>query len=419
MLEIIECEEFGDLSIRVSALLKDGELRLDERITTRGYLSATLKGGQITLRTTKYVGTIPLTADLSVRVKPRATISNLSYMLVRSGVIPTAISSFSRGYLPRFTTVANVERVFGRSLVDGAKLIAKRGFMKEYIRPLNPSPWRGRLLASDTIRRHASKGVRYRHEFDLSILSPSIIENIALKSALTQTTDWFQRNDRRNPIIAEAKAILHDLWPVAVWDGMQSDLVTRLSQRIRALSPRLPHYRDPLWASLLILQNSLPDIAFDGFVRLDSLIVDVSAVFEAFLRRELADRLRPLGYEVQDGNRTPRPLFTDAGQYSVHPDIIIWRDGSVVALLDVKYKPSPKEQDRYEVLSFMDAMGVSVGGFVCPAVEEDTSRYVGETASGKKFFSIRYDLAVVDPDAESDRFAENVIRMLVGSRDFD
>ncbi|RWR26378.1 hypothetical protein D2T29_20680 [Sinirhodobacter populi] len=418
MPEIIECEEFEELSVRVSALLEDGELRLDERITTKGYLAAAMKGGQITLRATKYVGTIPLTSEISVRVKPRATIANLSYMLVRSGIIPTAISGFSRGYLPRFTAADNVEKIYGRSLIDGAKLIAKRGFMKEYIRPPNPSPWRGRLLASDTIRRHTAKGVRYRHEFDHSTLSPSTIENIALKAALYQTKRWFHENDRRNPIIGEAKAILHDLWPVADWKGRRSDLVSRLAQRIRTLSPQLPHYRDPLWASLLILQSTLPEVGFDGFVRLDSLIVDISSVFEAYLRKELADKLRPHGYTVEDGNKVPAPFFIDARIFTVHPDIVIKKDGKIVALLDAKYKPDPKEQDRYEVLSFMDAMGVSIGGFVCPAIENDTSRYLGETASGKRLVSLRHDLSVADPVVESDRFAQNVLRMLAGDRTF-
>ena len=418
MPEIIECEEFEELSVRVSALLEDGELRLDERITTKGYLTAAMKGGQITLRATRYVGTIPLTNGICVRVKPRATIANLSYMLVRSGIIPTAISGFSRGYMPRFTAADNVEKIYGRSLLDGAKLIAKRGFMKEYVRPINPSPWRGRLLASDTVRRHAAKGVRYRHEFDHSTLSPSTIENVALKAALTQTKEWFQAHDRRSPIIVEANTLLHDLWPVANWEGRKSDLVAQLAQRIRTLSPHLHHYRDPLWASLLILQSALPEVGFDGFVRLDSLIVDVSSVFEAYLRKELAVRLLPFGYHVEDGNKAPAPLFKDAGLYSVHPDIIIRRDGTIVAILDAKYKPDPKEADRYEVLSFMDAMNVGVGGFVCPAIETDTSRYLGETATGKQLFSLRYDLGMVDPGAESDRFAQNVLQMIEGRRHF-
>lgn len=418
MSKILDCEEFNELSVRISALLKDGELQLDERITAKGYLSAAMKGGQIILRTTKYVGIIPLTPDLSVRVKPRATITNLSFMLVRSGIIPTAITGFSRGYFPRFVSTNNAEKIYGRSLVNGAKLIAMRGFMKEYIRPTKPSPWRGRLMASDTIRRYAAKGIKYRHTFDHSTLSASTIENMALKAALTQTKEWFQRNDRRNPIIGEAEVILNNLWPVSTWDGRKADLVSKLSNKIRGLSHGLLHYRDPLWAALLILQSSLPEVSFDGFVRLDSLIIDVSAVFEAFLRRELADRLPSFGYTVEDGNLSPNPLFTDSGPYSVHPDIIIRQNGLAIAVLDVKYKPAPKEEDRYEVLSFMDAIGVTVGGFVCPAVDTDTTRYLGKTVAGKELFSIRYDLAMNEPNLESDRFAENVVQMLNGSRKF-
>ena len=418
MPDIIECEEFQELSVGVSVLLKDGELRIDERITRSGYLTATMRGGQITLRATKYVGTIPLTRNLSVRVRPRASISNLSYMLVRSGVIPTAVSGFSRGYMPKFTGAENVEKVYGRSLVEGVRLISKRGFMKEYIQPSNPAPWRGRLLASDTVRKHAAKGIHYKHEFYHSMLSPSTIENIALKAALIQVKRWFVRNEQSSPIVREVNSLLHDLWPVTTWQGRRSDLVTRLSQRIRTLSPQLSHYRDPLWVAFLILQSVLPDVGADGFVRLDSLIIDVSIVFEAFLRRELADRLRSHGYVVEDGNKEPGRFFADTDLFTVQPDIIIRKDGRVVGLLDAKYKPNPKEHDRYEVLSFMDAMGVRIGGFICPFDGVGNSRYLGITESGKQMFSLRYDLAASDPDAESDRFAENVVRMVEGSHEF-
>ena len=169
---------------------------------------------------------------------------------------------------------------------------------------------------------------------------------------------------------------------------------------------------------MLVLQSELPDIEFDGFVRLDSLIIDVSAVFEAFLRRELTDRLSSRDYIVENGNKNPSQFFRDNSLFTVHPDIIVRRDGVIVGLLDAKYKPNPKEQDRYEVLSFMDAMGVKIGGFICPFNGNDTSRYLGTTESGKQIFSLRYDLAAPDPNAESDRFAENVTRMIEGTHEF-
>jgi len=416
--EVIECEEFKELSLRLSSLMESGELRIDERIASKGYLAATMSGGQIALRTTRFVGTIPVTPNLAIKVTPRASIANLSYMLVRSGIIPTAISGFSRGYLPRFVTAANVEKIYGRSLVDGTKSIAKRGFMKSYVKNANSPPWRGRFMASETVKRHASKGVRYRHEFDHSTLSPTVIENISLKEALKQVRTWHLANDKKNSIIKEIDVLLHDLWSVTDWHGRKADLVSELGRKVRSVPPQLAHYRDPLWSAFLILQSLLPEVSFDGYVKLDSLIIDVSAVFEAFIRRELSDRLWKQGYSVEDGNKRPGNFFVDGGGFTVHPDMIIRKDGTVVALIDAKYKTDPKEQDRYEVLSFMDAMNVSVGGFVCPANGVDTSRYLGSTATGKKMFGLRYDLAAQDADAEAQRFSENVIKMVNGIHEF-
>ncbi|MDV4155888.1 5-methylcytosine restriction system specificity protein McrC [Rhizobium brockwellii] len=417
-LEVIECEEFKELSLRLGSLMENGELKIDERIASKGYLTATMAGGQIAFRTTRFVGTIPVTPKLAIKVTPRASIANLTYMMVRSGVIPTAISGFSRGYMPRFVAAANVEKIYGRSLLDGTKSIAKRGFMKAYVKNANAPPWRGRFMTSETVKRHASKGIRYRHEFDHSTLSPTVIENISLKEALKQVRQWHLANDKKNPIVKEIDAQLHDLWSVADWDGRRIDLVSELSRKVRRIPPQLAHYRDPLWAAFLILQSLLPEVGFDGFVKLDSLIIDVSKVFEAFIRRELADRLWRQGYSVEDGNKRPGNFFVDGGGFTVHPDIVIRKDGAIVALLDAKYKTEPKEQDRYEVLSFMDAMNVAVGGFVCPANGVDTSRYLGSTATGKKMFGLRYDLASRDADAEAQRFSENVVKMINSSHDF-
>jgi len=153
-------------------------------------------------------------------------------------------------------------------------------------------------------------------------------------------------------------------------------------------------------------------------LNLDSLIVDVSQVFEAYLRRELAERLSRQGFKIFDGWKKPRRFFTDGGGFSVHPDIIIERDNAVVAILDAKYKPDVSEQDRYEVLSFMDVMGVDVGGFVCPTRDGEMSRFMGTTTSGKRLSNLRFDLAAADPGIEADRFAENVCRLIQGRQDF-
>ena len=416
--EVLECEEFSEVSVRLTSLIRDGELAIDPRIAARGYLSAAFKGGQVVLRATKFVGLIPLTSDIAIRVKPRASINHLSYMLARSQKAASAISGFSRGYSLKFVHSDNVERLFGTSLVSESKAIFRRGLVKRYERPKSNTPWGGRFLASETVRKHASKGISFRHEFDQSILTETNVDNCAIKAALKVVLDWYRKNQRRSPLIAEILPALSAFDNVYDWDGSREYLVYSLRRLLSGQSNIRADYADALWSAYAILEQTIPDIDGSGKLNLDSLIIDVSEVFEAYLRRELSERLGKKGFKVQDGWKRPHPFFVDGRTYSVHPDMIIQRDGIVVAILDAKYKPDVNEKDRYEVLSFMDIMQANTGGFVCPADGNESSRLMGTTASGKRLHNLRIDLAALDPVKEAAKFAENVERMIQGRQDF-
>jgi 5-methylcytosine-specific restriction enzyme subunit McrC len=417
--EVVECEEFGEIEVRVSRLLANGELMLDPRIQGRGYLNVSLAKGQVVFRADRHVGLIPINSDFAVKVRPRASIANLSYMIARSGVAPVAIPAYSRGYLPRFQGTANVERVYRQSLLLGISRVIQRGLMKAYLEQENPPKWRGRFLVSETVKRHAAKGVKYKQEFSFSTLSHSTIENVALKAALDQLTSWLESNDRNSPDLVEARRLLSHLAIVKEWQQSTSVLVSKLGRRIALLPPQLAYYRDPLWMAFLMLQRSLPDVGADGSVALDSLITDVSKVFEAYVRRGLVDKAEREGWTISDGNLKPSSFFTDNGAYEVRPDIVISLKGKPIAVIDAKYKLRPKESDRYELLSFMDALGVEHGAFVCPATGADRSGFIGTTSGGKQMSLLRYDLNADDPQREEERFFNNVRKLTLGLRDFD
>lgn len=407
-LEIIECEEFNEIGVRVSRLLDDGELSLDPRIVAKGYLNVSLAKGQVILRADRHVGLIPLTKTLAVRVRPRANITNLSYIIAKSGVAPVAIPSFSRGYLPRFESAPGLDKVYRQSLLLGAKLVAERGLMKRYVPIENPPKWRGRLLVGDTVRRHFAKGVRYKQEFSFNTLSVSSIENVALVTALDQLIAQMRSEGLKGPLLEGALRTQNSFARVKRWSGSTSDLVRLLGQRIALLPPQLAYYRDPLWTAFLLLQRVLPDMDTDGFVGLDSLIIDVSKVFEAYVRRLLVDRAANRGWRITDGNLKPSSFFTDSGDYEVKPDIVVWRDTEPLLVLDAKYKPQPKESDRYELLAFMDAIGVKSGAFVCPMRNGDLSRFLGTTASGRRMTLLRFDMSATSPEEEADTFFTKV-----------
>lgn|GEM_PF-1787576 len=418
MIEIVECEEFGALEIGIDQLIVDGEIALDSRIVDRGYLSVSLVKGRVTFRADRHVGLIPINDRLAIRVRPRALISNIGYMIVKSGVAPSAIPDFSRGYLPKFEIGTDLEKIYIAPLIGGIERILDSGMMKSYVAVDNPPTWGGRLLVSDTIRRHRARNLRYRGEFDFKTLSFGGLENIALKHSLKIVRAWLLEKDKKNPALVR---IDHAMRRMAAIPDCHSD-VGRLAQEVGRSASRLPlhylYYRDPLWTAYLLLQSKLPDVSSEGFVTLDSLIVDLSKVFEAFIRSVLIEKSDAQGWRILDGNLKPHSFFADSNVYSVRPDIVIVRDGKPTGLLDVKYKPEPKESDRYEVLSFMDTVGVKRGGFVCPQREGSSSRFMGRTSVGKEFSVLRFDLAASNIEAEAARFVCNVAKLIAGKNDY-
>ncbi len=418
MLEIIECEEFGVIELGIDRLLVDGEISLDNRIVEKGFLNVSLVKGRVVLRADRHVGLIPLNANLAIRVSPRAQVANIAHMIVKSGEAPFAIPDFSRGYLPNFESGPNVEKIYCLPLVRGAERVVKGGLMKSYGSVPNPPPWRGRLLVTDTIKLHRAKNVRYKSEFDFKTLSYGGPENLALKYATLFVRDWLAVNDRKNTLLGRANGVLAALHAVPDFKGRLGSLLRDIAHSASHLPSQYAYYRDPLWTAYLILQGKVPDLSAEGFVTLDSLVVNLSTVFEGFVRNILVERAPEHGWRIVNGEDVVYPFFSDGTEYRVKPDIVIMAGAKPLAVLDVKYKLDAKESDRYEVLSFMEALGVRVGGFICPQRPEAASRYMGQTLGAKALSTLRFDLAAADLDVEADRFVSNVVKLIAGRRDF-
>jgi 5-methylcytosine-specific restriction enzyme subunit McrC len=411
---VIDCEEFGTLGIGAARLMVDGEIALDPRIVDRGYLNVSLVKGQVIFRADRYVGLIPVNAKLSIRIRPRALIANIAYMIVKSGIAPSAIPDFSRGYMPKFEAGVNAEKVYYAPLIGGVERILDTGMMKSYVQVEKPPAWRGRLLVSDTIKRHQARNIRYKGEFDYKTLSYGGVENVALKHALKIVRAWLAANDEKNQAIARADGALERMAAIPDCKSNVGQLVQEVGRSAGRLPSHYSYYRDPLWTTYLLLQGKLPDLSADGFVTLDSMIIDLSKVFESYVRTVLIERAEARGWRIVDGNFKPFCFFAGDNTYNVHPDIVVIKNGKPVALIDAKYKPDVKEGDRYEVLSFMDTVGVARGGFVCPQREGAASRFMGRTSAGKELSLLRFDLAAPDIEAEAMRFVDNVSRLVDG-----
>lgn len=421
-MEVIEVLEHQEIDIAVERLVSGGELALDSRISQRGYLTVAVAHGRLRLKSTRFVGLIPLNPDLAVRIKPAASIANLSQMIVRAGNAPTVIEDFARGYKPLFEQSAQAIELHHVSFLAAVYRIIRRGLLKHYIRIENPPNWRGRFLAAETINRYIGRGIRYAAVFDFTTLSHDVSENRIIKAALHEVVAWLAKSHLpadRNKLL-RARALMQELRGVSELKGPAWWLTADVPRMARFLPLHMGYYAEALWAAYAILQRAIPDVVREGYVSLDSMIIDISAVFESYVRTVISESAPDHGFVVKNGNLLPRPFFASGDAvYQVKPDILIERSGQVQAVFDVKYKPKVSAQDRYELLSFMEATGAEHAAFVCPkAADGDLSRFLGTTPGGKSMGIIRMDLAAGAMTAEEDRMVLSVLKVLDGRYDF-
>lgn len=421
-MDVIEVLEHQEIDIALERLVSGGELALDNRISQRGYLTVAIARGRLRFKSTRFVGLIPLNRDLAVRIKPAAGIANLSRMIVRAGSVPAVIEDFARGYKPLFEQSAQAIELHHASFLAAVDRIMRRGLLKHYIRIENPPNWRGRFLVAETLNRYIGRGIRYAAVFNFTTLSHDVAENRIIKAALHEVMAWLAKSHlpaHRNKLL-HAKAIMQELQRVSEVKDPVWRLIADVPRMARFLPLHMKYYAEALWAAYAILQRAIPDVVQEGYVSLDSMIVDISAVFEGYVRTVISESASGHDLVVIDGNRFPRPFFASGDAvYQVKPDILIERAGQVRAVFEVKYKPKISVQDRYELLSFMEATGAKHAAFVCPkSADGDSSKYLGTTPGGKSMAIIRVDLAASAMAAEEDKMVASILKVVDGRYDF-
>ena len=144
-----------------------------------------------------------------------------------------------------------------------------------------------------------------------------------------------------------------------------------------------------------------------GRAKFESIIIDVSNVFERYVRTLCEERAAThFGRcNVMDGNNRPVSLFVSGGRSETHPDIYFKRGVNFIAVADAKYKLEIKTADRYELLAFCEAMQVDRAAFIVPRQPNQAETTIhGCTPGGRTLHVVSIDLNADDQEAEEARF---------------
>lgn len=376
----IPCKEYGLIPVDPSAVLgPDGRLALVPGVLNK-YVRADFKDNELRLSAKGVTGLIPLTDRLTIQVRPRFPLRNLTHMVSVCGYAPTVLSAM-REYTSTDQWADWILDVMADALLAAFDVITVNGLLRTYRRRTETGSFpHGRINTTASMLQYASRGINHRAGYS-----------------------WFERtvDNAPNRCLKSAVAFLHGRYVHAERQGGVRERVARLGEAMRVLEhvtleePRpfslddpqvrgtmpLPesraYYRPALELAVAILTGR--GISLDartGKVSMSTLLVKTEDLFEEFVRLSLVEEMADHpNLSVLDGNKDPgravlyeemsdeerAALFVShevpgakASTPVATPDVVFrLDDGSHPVIADVKYTEVKDYADRSEVEQVM------------------------------------------------------------------
>jgi len=342
------------------------------------------------------VGTVSL-AGLSVEILPKVPIERVVFML--SYALDEAQWSSAVDVQRAQTLVEAMASV----LVWHVERTVHRGLLHGYRVEEAALPGvRGRIRIEDQIRVRFGRPLPVEVRFDE--FTDDILENRLLKTALQVVGQQRLRHQGLAASIRHAMQHFALVGTVPAGRMVPSVAYTRLNE----------HYRAAVEWARLILKASAFETRLGGATG-RSLLFDMNAVFEQFVRAAIRDELRSTDNDFPDGRRCPRRWLDRGRRIGLEPDLSWWRDGECVFVGDLKYKwleEKARNADLFQLLSYTLGFDLPTGLLIYAGEREEIATHeIPLPGKQLRIMSMRLDGTLMELQSECRRVADEVRRM--------
>lgn len=443
---LVQCKEYGEIDVSADDVLaSDGTLRIPDDVLNH-YVATDFKAGVLRVRALGVSGIFALTDEISVQVRPRFPLTNLTHMVSVCGYLPTA--------LPAMRTYRTTDRledwvldVVADAFLVAIETIEELGLLRTYHRRSDGSSFpHGRIEMSATVNRYASRGIDHKAAFSWFEKTADNPPNRCLRAAalhLHGKCGSRQLGPGGRERISRLGNALH-LLDEASDDRLHSFLDDSLVRGSAELPDSRAYYRPALDLAVAALSGHGLDLdTGSGSLSVGSLLIKTEDLFEDFVRLSLERALASHpDLAVLDGNVNPgkRFLYEKAPAEALrslpehsnvsdekgkppeaNPDVLFVSsaNGSFPLVADVKYTNVTKYADRSELEQVM-VYGVRYRSPVVVTIHPRRQSTAGGLIVSGKIGDIlvtqyRVDLAAEDLDAEMDAMAQSLSDLVAGT----
>jgi 5-methylcytosine-specific restriction enzyme subunit McrC len=327
------------------------------------------------IRPSSYVGFVVLPSRRTLVIGTKVPIETL-FALLAAVYDPTR--KYFQEDLQAYTTLQDLFEFVVKIFANHVEDLITRGILKGYRQvTTDTSTVKGRLLLAETI--HHRPALHDRHYCSFSHFTPDISEN----RILNWTSFCLERYTYKEKILLSrlhriSRALLDvDLDPRSRWlfDRIQFH---RLNER----------YQPALALARLLLDH----LTFSGAAGKESFLaylIDMNWLFERYLGVVIKRAAGQWGVQVREQDSHALDL---GNKIRVQPDIVLYKNGKPLLVIDAKYKLEADQGDIYQMLAYCHAVGIDRAVLVHPASEDSPQGSVSIRRPGE----IRVDYLTLD-----------------------
>lgn len=349
-------------------------MSLGSEFEDRQFFSIRVRRGRYFLTAGKYVGVIPISRELVLRVRPKVSTGQLIRILKLAGEPPLLINLLDRSYADGVDL--SVQELLVRALHRELPVIMQHGPIREYRRRSGSAQTvRGRIQIGRTVSELWPKA-----RFDMAAFEFfEFTADTALNQALEYTI-WLVRRTLSSIVSTLDPAMVRDFADAhqalgSVAPDRSRGFLSTLRQHLRDQVTEEPFasFRPILTLCRMILDGIGIDLEQDAdhVADLVPLVVDMESAFQNMLLRSMQRRSAWFDdFECWDTSRQnqrplllpeprnpPRGFVSRSSGRAAKPDFTFALRGNPVLVGDAKYKSAQDVHDVYQAVSHAAAYG--------------------------------------------------------------
>ena len=427
--QILPMEEYQEIDLPLDIIRPDGSFDLYEDVQSRFQIEYKSKSRKLIIRGSQWIGHVPINDRYTLAIDTRVPVSNIERVLSRCPFKTVEKIRYNRAYLPSSIRAQSLFDVLTDQLLHALDMISQDGLLKCYRREqrISTSPT-GRIDPLRTCLLSHYSG-RPTASYSKYIRTEDTPENQIIRLALECLQSHYNTEHETHIDINRFSRINYYY---AYFKHVSLPTISNLAVDSLVLTiNKLPYHRDSYadalrLAHLVISGQGISLRGDGGLAILPTILVDMSVIFEGYVRDVLASNLLHPNLSVLDGNKnTPIgaavPLFSSffikCEPPKATPDIVVKSENKTELIIDAKYKPVkqlPDRNDINQIICYAERYNVNKAMLLYPMSNpSDIPITLLGTIGDISVYKGLFNLSAIDLSAEEDSFTKAVERLIV------